>query len=200
MTATRPSSERSVSKRLILSRAARVLLVPYLIALALIVWLPAPEASTVTGVVFEIAHEVSRLSGMTVEISYAIFEFVANIVLFVPLGLLLSLSWPGAGLWTIVLLGCSTSATIELVQLLLPSRVTALSDVIANTLGTAAGALTAGMIIGLGRRERRRWRAAPAVRRAASPGSSVDGSSTRCAHHLPDRANPVRECRAAKVQ
>jgi len=122
-----------------LTLLARVLLIPYLITLALIVWLPAPEASSVTGVVFEIARLVSDATGVSLEASYAVFEFAANIALFVPFGLLLAASWPQLSPWAIVLLGFATSATIELVQILLPSRYPTVSDVIANTLGAAIG-------------------------------------------------------------
>lgn len=119
--------------------AARVLLVPYAIALGLIVWLPGEEASKATGIVFWFARFVSDLTGLPLAISSTVFEFLANIVLFVPLGLLLTLGWPRLKPWLVVLIGCASSITIELVQLAIPSRYSTVSDVIANTLGTAVG-------------------------------------------------------------
>lgn len=127
--------------------AARVGLVPYVIALGLIVWLPASAASKVTGVVLRFARYVSTQSGIPLSVSYTVFEFAANIALFVPLGLLLVAAWPRANAWAVLLLGYSTSVTIELVQTLLPSRFATLSDVIANTLGTAIGCVLARMFV-----------------------------------------------------
>lgn len=129
------------SHRMWTTLAARILLIPYLIALGLIVWLPASEASKATGIVFAFARWVSELTSLDRTTSATVFEFLANIVLFVPLGLIVSLSWPGHPLWGVALLGCVVSITIELIQLLLPSRVTTISDVVANTTGAACGAL-----------------------------------------------------------
>lgn len=120
---------------------ARALLVPYVLGVALIVWLPASIAGRVTGIAFQIARFVSDHFGVALSTSYTVFEFLANIALFVPFGLLLAAAWPRTNPWFIILIGYATSATIELVQTLLPSRFPTISDVIANTLGTAIGCL-----------------------------------------------------------
>ncbi len=120
---------------------ARVLLVPYLIGVALIVWLPASIASRFTGLAFRLARYVSEHFGIALSTSYTVFEFLANIALFIPLGLLLVAAWPRSNAWIVLLIGYSASATIELVQTLLPSRYPTLSDVIANTIATALGCL-----------------------------------------------------------
>ncbi|SJN40893.1 hypothetical protein FM104_11145 [Microbacterium esteraromaticum] len=127
--------------------AARVMLVPYTVALALIVWLPASAAAKATGIVFRFARFVSAHSEISLSTSYTVFEFLANIALFVPLGLLLVAARPRANAGVVLLIGYSASATIELVQTLLPSRFPTLSDVIANTIGTAIGCLTARMLV-----------------------------------------------------
>ena len=126
---------------------ARVMLVPYAIAVALIVWLPATAASKVTGIAFRLARYVSEHSGISLTTSYAVFEFLANIALFVPLGLLLVAAWPRSNAWVVLLLGYSASATIELVQTMLPSRYPTLSDVVANTIGTAIGCLAIRLFV-----------------------------------------------------
>ncbi len=126
---------------------ARVMLVPYALALALIVWLPATAASKVTGIVFRLARFVSEHSTISLATSSMVFEFLANIALFVPLGLLLVAAWPRSNAWVVLLLGYSASATIELVQTLLPSRYPTLSDVIANTIGTAIGCLAVRLFV-----------------------------------------------------
>ena len=125
---------------------ARVLLVPYGIAVALIVWLPAAAASRVTGLAFWFGRVFSEYTGVSMSTSYALFEFAANIALFVPFGLLVAAAWPRTNAWWIILLGFSASAAIELVQTMLPSRYPTVSDVIANTLGAVVGCLAARLI------------------------------------------------------
>ncbi|MEJ1088257.1 VanZ family protein [Microbacterium sp. Mu-80] len=142
---------------------ARVLLVPYGVALALIVWLPATAASKVTGIVYRLAQFVSSRFDVSMTTTYTLFEFLANIALFVPLGLLLVAAFPRNSAWVVLLLGYATSATIELVQTMLPSRYPTLSDVIANTLGTAIGCLIARMLV---RRHPPRARRVPSRREA----------------------------------
>ena len=134
---------------------ARVLLVPYAIGLAAIVWLPASIAGRVTGLAFRLARWVSVEFDIALSTSYTVFEFLANIALFVPFGLLLAAAWPRRSPWLIILIGYAASATIELVQTLLPSRYPTLSDVIANTLGTIIGCLVARMLLQLSPTHRR---------------------------------------------
>ena len=115
----------------------RVLLVLYLVALGLVVFLPADDADRVTGLVAWAAEFVASL-GAPREPAEIVLEFVANVALFVPFGVLVLLAFPRAR-WWVVLIGCLTSIGIELVQLAIPSRVSTVSDVVANTVGTALG-------------------------------------------------------------
>ena len=124
-----------------LEMLARALLVPYALGVALVVWLPASVAGRVTGVAYRIALFFSENFGVALTTSYAVFEFLANIALFLPFGLLVAAAWPRMNQWLVILLGYASSATIELVQTLLPSRYPTVSDVIANTLGTLIGCL-----------------------------------------------------------
>lgn len=117
---------------------ARVILVPYLVVLALIVFLPARDAGRVTGIVGWAADLVA-MWGVPREPAAIVFEFLANVALFVPFGLLVSAAAPRWSPWAIIGLGCLVSITIELVQLGIPSRVPTISDIIANTAGTAFG-------------------------------------------------------------
>ena len=112
----------------------------YLVALALVVFLPSKEASTVTGFVGVIAGWLAALGLPFKEAAIGV-EFVANIVMFVPFGLLTTFLWPSRwNWWRMLLLGAATSTFIEVTQLIIPGRVTALSDVIANTAGGVVGA------------------------------------------------------------
>ena len=130
----RPASTR-------LTVAARALLPVYLLVVAFIVFSPADDATKVTGIVAWAARLLGALQ-IDFEPAYVTLEFLANIALFVPFGLLVRLAWKGARCWTILALGFVTTVTIELTQLALPTRYSTLSDVIANTLGTAVGLLT----------------------------------------------------------
>jgi hypothetical protein len=73
-------------------------------------------------------------------------DFVANVVLFIPLGMLLG-AWlrreAGRAPWRAVLVIAAISAGFETLQLFLPVRSPSIDDVIANTLGGALGLLLA---------------------------------------------------------
>lgn len=84
---------------------------------------------------------LSWLHSIGVPLTFSATEFVANIVLFVPFGVLVGLlaRWPS---WLVVLAGAVTSGVIELTQLLfLPDRVADVRDLVANTLGSLVGVL-----------------------------------------------------------
>ena len=69
----------------------------------------------------------------------ALADVLINAVLYLPVGAGLAMS--GVRLSRIVLAGILLSSTIEAVQVILPGRDASVGDVIANTLGTALGAL-----------------------------------------------------------
>lgn len=67
-------------------------------------------------------------------------DVVSNVVLFLPLGL--ALRAHGTTTWRVVLAGAGLSAVVELAQAAgIPGRDAALGDLLANTVGTAFGAL-----------------------------------------------------------
>lgn len=77
-------------------------------------------------------------------------DLVINVLGFVPFGFLLAACLGGRGrarrlpdLLIAIAAGALTSAGIEAVQILLPTRSSTIMDVLANTLGTALGALSA---------------------------------------------------------
>src|SRR5262245_42263376 len=75
-------------------------------------------------------------------------DVVANVLLYMPLGYCLMLSWParwkrGAGLVGVVLVGTVLSFGVELLQAHLRSRVPSLTDLGFNAAGTGLGALAA---------------------------------------------------------
>lgn len=124
-----------------LALISRILLVPYTIALALIVWLPGDQASRVTGIVGRIARALADRLDLSFLHTYTALEFLANIALFIPFGLLLALAWSRLKTWHLTLLGLLTSGLIEFVQLFLPTRFSTVSDLVANTAGAVVGCL-----------------------------------------------------------
>lgn len=146
--------------------AARVLLAVFGIALAGIVLLPS-RGHRVLGLVQRLAEVVASLGGSR-HAAEAVIEFGANIVLFMPLGVLLPLALglpqrrgPGAvaggtaagGTVVIgtVAVGALLSIGIELGQLGIPGRVSSPFDVLANTLGTLLGVLLLAAVLALRR-------------------------------------------------
>ncbi|MET0931189.1 MAG: VanZ family protein [Aeromicrobium sp.] len=125
-------------------RKRRLLLLTgaYALALALIGFWRTPVDENVPTTRLRPVVWMADLFNLTASESYTVVEAGANVVLFVPLGALVMLwrrdwSWGQA---TLVAFG--TTAVIELLQQLLrPERFASFSDIVANTLGGAIGAL-----------------------------------------------------------
>src|SRR4051794_8199827 len=117
----------------------RLALGAYTLALAWIVFAPAPEAGKVTGLVSLLASWIAGWSNLSYTQTYPPLEFLANVALFIPYGALWMLAAGRLHSAVVIGIGLATSALIEIIQLGLPSRFSTLSDVIANTLGTALG-------------------------------------------------------------
>lgn len=81
-------------------------------------------------------------------------EFTANILLFVPLGLLLRLAVPRATWLGAAVLGSAVSVVIEVLQVSTP-RVSDPRDLLANTLGALIGAVLGAVVSGIANRSRR---------------------------------------------
>jgi len=124
---------------------ARVLLPVYLVVLFAIVFSPADESTPTPGFVGWVVDRLDDLR-TSFEPGYVALEFTANIALFVPFGVLVRLAFARPAWWVILALGFATTVGIELVQSTLPTRFSTVSDVVANTLGTAAGLLAARLV------------------------------------------------------
>ena len=72
-------------------------------------------------------------------ITYALVEFTANIVLFVPVGVLFVLLLGWRRWWLAGLLGVALTASIEFAQLFLRDRVADPRDVVSNSIGAIIG-------------------------------------------------------------
>lgn len=125
----------------------------YVLALALIGLWKTPVDRNVDVIDFAPVEWATRQLGLTPWQAYDLIEFSANIVLFVPLGVLLLLWWQQRGWLLAAAVAFGTSLTIEVMQQVLrPERYASLSDVVANTTGGAIG----GLLVVAGRRLRRR--------------------------------------------
>lgn len=122
-----------------LHRIAVGLMAAYLVALALIVFWPTPVDKPAAGSLRQMISWF-HLHGMPAFIGYAQIEFSANILLFVPMGIIAAEwtknAWLGLGV------GLLTSSIIELSQsLFLAARFPSALDILANTLGAGIGAV-----------------------------------------------------------
>ena len=71
---------------------------------------------------------------------YHVVESSANVVMFIPLGILAAMAFPTRAWWVIAGLGIIVSTCMELGQLLfITARFSSVVDVVMNTLGTVIG-------------------------------------------------------------
>lgn len=120
----------------------------YLVALALIALWPTPVDRIANRQLVRILIKLHD-HGVPGWFSYALIEFSANIVLFLPVGMLSVILLGSARWWVAILIGFGASCLIELSQLVfLPSRYATLMDVLANTIGAALGAGLALIVLG----------------------------------------------------
>lgn len=142
---TRPSRLRSAV------RNPRVLLAAYLVVLTLIAVWPVPVDSGAGGLL----RGITRVFPIA---TYARIEFGANILLFVPLGILLALILRQR--YLILPIALVSTVAIESFQaLMLDKRTPSVMDIIANLTGAALGLLIVAFV--QWRRGRGRARAAP---------------------------------------
>ena len=134
-----------------LRRWAPWLMLVYLVALALIAFWPVPVDRDAHEWLLALIDWV-QVHGAPGWVRYDLVEFVANIALFVPVGLFVMVVTGGGRYWLVVLAGFAASCTIELGQLIfLPNRFATVSDVIANTVGAAVGAALGRILLRGGR-------------------------------------------------
>ena len=133
-------------------RGVVVALAVYLALVARMTLWPAPASPSTFDLVRELLAWLSRIG---VPLSYAGLEAGANVLMFVPFGVLVGLLV--RRIWLVVLLGFCLSAAIELTQLLLlPTRFATVQDVAMNTLGAALGVLGLQAVRSLATRRRAR--------------------------------------------
>jgi VanZ family protein len=80
-------------------------------------------------------------------------DIVSNLLLYMPLGLCLMFAWGGRGAWPLtraILVGTALSVAVEVTQIYLRFRVSSLTDVALNAIGTFLGAFAAMTYTALG--------------------------------------------------
>lgn len=121
---------------------ARALLLVFLLLLGFVAF-SSPTGNTALNLVARIAQRIAEL-GFPLVPTYNLVEFVANVVLFVPLGVLLPLAWGSLRrrhlVWTVVA-GLAVSLGIETIQHFVPGRVSDPRDLVSNTFGTLLGVI-----------------------------------------------------------
>lgn len=120
-------------------RLAMICLFVFFVAGALIAFWPEPVDRGAAGFVHAIARAVPGLT-------YDRIEFAANVVFFVPLGLLLSIILDRR-LHLVLPIGVVATVSIEAVQsVMLAGRTASILDVLANTTGACVGMLIAAAV------------------------------------------------------
>lgn len=132
--------------------------------LAFVAWLtltPQPIGPTDVRLIRRVLAELHE-RGYAESIDYTRLEFLANIGLFVPIGMFLLLFFGAGGWWLAGLGSFATTALIETLQRQIPGRVPDERDLLANTIGGLIGvavALVLTLPATLRRLRRRRARA-----------------------------------------
>lgn len=120
-------------------RTAWALLLAYLVVVAALTLAPQPDA----GRLYQFQHGLQAVLDLlprSPEVSLPAAEQFANVLLFVPIGLLLHLALPRVPVTGLLVLLMLSSTGIELAQYaVLPDREPSLIDVLTNTGGGAVG-------------------------------------------------------------
>lgn len=168
-------------------RVAAVVAALYLMVLLAIAFWPTPVDRPMSE---NLAGAIRWLHahGMPGFIGYNQVEFAANIALFMPFGYLAGI-WSRTW-WHPVAAGLAASVLIELGQeIYLPDRFSSVFDIVANTLGAAAGA---GLCLLVRSRQQRRDNApgSPSDTTGAAPWSRPGGSDPRRPDQSPEAGTP----------
>lgn len=113
----------------------------YLVALAWLTLTPSSSSAEALSILRRLLLVIQSIDALS-WVRYDQVEFVANIVLFVPMGVLMTLLLGRRGWWAALAVGIVASCWIELAQYVwLPSRVADPRDLVSNSIGTALGVL-----------------------------------------------------------
>ena len=138
-----------------MTRIIRILLAAYIALIGVIVFWPTPVDRPVAGRI-RTAVGVVQEAGAT-SVSYNTVEITANVLMFVPLGVLLVLAVPRLPWWWAPIAAGLFSCAIEFVQFaFVAQRNATVVDALANTSGAVIGALAVYLVQIVGARRSRR--------------------------------------------
>ncbi|WP_436066134.1 VanZ family protein [Arthrobacter sp. LjRoot14] len=119
------------------------MLAAMLVPLALVAFWPSPVDKPVQGELAGFVFLIHVL-GIPRWVNYSLIDATANVVLFVPVGLVASQAFPNRGIWQLGAFGLMVSGCMELgQQLFLHDRFASPLDLVTNTAGCVIGALAA---------------------------------------------------------
>jgi len=128
----------------------------YLVFVAWLTLTPQPIGDRETRLVNRVLDALHR-RGLAETLDYSRVEFLANIALFVPVGMFLLLLFGAGGWWLAAIGSLVLTAFIETAQRQIPGRVPDERDILANTVGGLLGiALTLVLVLPATLRRRRR--------------------------------------------
>jgi glycopeptide antibiotics resistance protein len=126
--------------------------------LGLVAWItlsPEPYDRRLDGVLSRALQALHRHGGPS-WITYAAVEGAANVAMFLPVGMFLVLLLGRSRWWLAVALGVGLSVLIETAQLLLPTRVSDVRDLVHNGLGALLGVVLVLILTARSENARRR--------------------------------------------
>ena len=127
----------------------RNILAGFLAVLALVGFWPSPVDQPVQGQIAGFLFLIHAL-GAPAWLGYRFIEASANVILFIPLGVMAALAFPRKTWWQIGALGLLVSSFMELGQLLfLSSRYPSRLDLATNTVGCLLGFLLVRSLVRL---------------------------------------------------
>ena len=125
---------------------AWALLACYVAVVLVVAFYPTPVDQSIRGLLDRVLDKLHE-KGVPEFVDYGIVEFLANVGLFVPIGLLVAIAVPRGMWWITILAGPLFSVSIELLQgALLPDRFATVGDIVANSLGCLIGAILGLML------------------------------------------------------
>lgn len=135
-------------------KIAVVLAIVYFATLVAILFWPSPVDRPIDGALNHVIMWLHSHGLPQWFIGYRQIEFAANIALFIPFGIMLTLRLHRPWWWLSVIIAAAVSGAVELAQgIFLPQRFPAWSDIVANTFGAFIGAILVLFIWALRRRQ-----------------------------------------------
>jgi len=123
-------------------KVAGILGIVYFAVLAGILFWPSPVDRPIDGALMAVIQWLHGHGLPPWFVGYRKVEFAANILVFVPFGIIFALRLRRNLWWLAVVIAAAASGMVELAQaVFLPERVPSWSDIVANTSGALIGAL-----------------------------------------------------------